>query len=106
MILRYNIPNTFELSYFGNFKREVVSGNDIYSVKILLAAAKKSITRRWCKEEPPAVDDWKDTVEEIFELERLTHKVWIQQFFFEKKWAKWTTTPFTETPLEIRKSNV
>lgn len=57
-------------------------------IKILLAAIKKAITRKWHKEDP-LTNQWNDIVEEIFGMERLTYTLRIQQSEFAEKWTKW-----------------
>lgn len=52
---------------------------------LLLSASKKAITRLWYK-----VEKWVCTVEEIFVMEKLTHKLRLQETQFNEKWEKWT----------------
>ena len=76
-ILRYELPKS--LFYLCNLTRENVQYEDEYLVKILLAAAKKAITRKWYREDPPTWRNCLDTVEEIINMERLTYIVYIMR---------------------------
>ena len=48
-ILKYEIPKTSVVLYLGNLTQENTHGDDMYLVKVLLAASKKAITRLWYK---------------------------------------------------------
>ena len=89
-ILRYEIPKTNVVLYLGNLTHDNTQGEDMYLVKILLAASKKAITRLWYKPEPPVREQWLGIVEEIFVMEKLTHKLRLQEDLFLEKWEKWT----------------
>lgn len=68
----------------------MVQKDDVYLIKTLLTASKKVITRLWYKTDPPAGEQWVCTVKEIFVMERLTHKLRLQETQFVRKWEKWT----------------
>lgn len=89
-ILSYEIPKTNVVLYLGNLTHDNTQGEDMYLVKILLAASKKAITRLWYKPEPPVREQWLGIVEEIFVMEKLTHKLRLQEDLFLEKWEKWT----------------
>ncbi len=59
--------------YLGNLKMNNVQCKDRYLVKILLVAAKKAVTRKQHKEDPPSLRLWLEIVDEIYDMERLTH---------------------------------
>ena len=74
---------------------------DQYLTKILLVAAKKSITRKWGKVNPPTQEQWLETVEEIFIMEKMTHRLRLQETQMDDKWEKWTL--FRTKSSDIRK---
>uniref|UniRef100_A0A671XN45 Reverse transcriptase domain-containing protein n=1 Tax=Sparus aurata TaxID=8175 RepID=A0A671XN45_SPAAU len=89
-ILDYDISKSCVLLYFGNMTGNVVLKEDRYLLKILLAACKKAITRKWYKPDPPTQDDWLKIVNEIYVMELLTHKIRTQEEQCREKWEKWT----------------
>ena len=89
-ILGYELSKTCEILYLCNLTRENVQHDAEYLVKILLAAAKKTITRKWHTVDPPTQRNWLDTVEEIINMERLTYILKLQQTKFDRKCKKWT----------------
>ena len=89
-ILGYAIPKTSLVLYLGLIKN-VVSKEDLYLMKILIAACKKAITKKWCKPAIPTCKEWKSLVKDIFETELLTHRLRTQEEQCQEKWIKWTT---------------
>lgn len=87
-ILGYNIPNTCVLLYLGNMSGHIVLKEDRYLLKIVLAACKKAITRKWHRTDPPTQQDWKKIVSDIYVMEMLTHKVRTQEEVCHEKWEK------------------
>ena len=76
--------------YLGNLTHENTHSDDLYLVKVLLAASKKAITRLWCNSSSPTCEQWLCIVEELYVMERFTHKLRIQEELFLEKWLKWT----------------
>ena len=74
----------------GNLTQDNTQREDIYLVKVLLAASKKAITRLWYKADPPTREQWLSIVEEIFVMEKLTHDLRLQETLFLERWEKWT----------------
>ena len=60
--------------HLGNLTQDIIRKEDEYLVEVLLSASKKAITRLWYKTEPPTVEQWVSTVEEIYVMEKITHK--------------------------------
>lgn len=58
--------------YLGNLTEETVLKEDTYLVKVLLAASKVRITRKWYGKEYPTQRQWLDIVEKMFVMEKLT----------------------------------
>lgn len=88
-ILGYEVPKTGLMLYLGNLVQENTQGGDRYLIKVLLAASKKTITRAWYKADPPTKEQWLGVVQEIFDMERFTHILRVQEGTFESKWEKW-----------------
>ncbi|XP_056134311.1 T-cell immunomodulatory protein isoform X2 [Lampris incognitus] len=59
-------------------------------VKILLIAAKKAITRKWCQVDAPTQGQWMEIVEDIHTMEKLTHRLRLAVPRMEDQWKKWT----------------
>lgn len=60
----------------------------MYLIKVLLVVSKKAITRQWCKETPPTKYQWLTIVEEIYVMEKQTHKLRLQEAKFDSKWTQ------------------
>ncbi len=45
---------------------------DVYLVNILSVAYKKSITRKWYKQDTRSLGEWMEIVKEIYNMEELT----------------------------------
>ena len=89
-ILGYEVPNSCIVLYFGNMAGNIVARTDRYLFKILIAACKKAITKRWYKPGPPTRDEWLKIVSEMYVMEQLTHRLRVQAEQCEEKWVKWT----------------
>lgn len=89
-ILGYNIPQSCKMLYFGILTGNVVLRDDRYLLKILLAACKKAITKRWYKPDPPTQNEWLKIVRGIHDMELLTHRIRSQEQQCQEKWKKWT----------------
>lgn len=89
-ILRYSIPFAPATLYLGNVS-EIVANRDEYLVKILLTSARKAVTRRWLKPEPPSLTEWMDIVQEIFTMEKMTFTLRLKEEKIMDKWDKWIT---------------
>lgn len=63
--------------------------SDKYLLLILLAGAKKAITRKWLNVDPPSSLDWIGIIKEIYTMERLTFSLRLAADKFEKYWKKW-----------------
>jgi len=68
----YKLPNDPESLYLGLLTKDVV-GEYIYSIKVMLISRKKVITRNWLKSEPLSLDQWRNIMEEICAMEKMTH---------------------------------
>ncbi len=90
VMLNYELPKEFTVLHLCNLTMNNVQCKDRYLAKILLAAAKKAVTRKWHKEDPSSLRLWLEIVDEKYDMERLTHILRIQQSEFTKKWEKWT----------------
>ena len=61
----------------------------IYACNVLLAASKKSITRKRYKAESPKSKDWPDIVNYMCSMEKMTYTLRLQQPMFKQNWEKW-----------------
>ncbi len=66
-----NLECNFKTMYLG-ISSSKITKKDIYLFNILLAAIKKAITRKWIKEDPPAVCEWQEIVNDVYSKEVLT----------------------------------
>ncbi len=89
-ILGYKIPLSCTVLYLCNLCEKNTRLKDRYLVKILLTAAKKAITKRWGREDVPTQEQWTHLVEEIYKMEKMTHRLRLQEAQFEEKWRRWT----------------
>ena len=77
-IIGYGIPKTCKILYLGNLTQDTIQKEDEYLVKVLLSASKKTITRMWYKVDSRTEEQWMCTVEEILVMEKITHKLRLQ----------------------------
>ena len=82
------IPFRCEVMYLGH-ETLVMSSTDASLFRILMAACKKTFTKKWLRPQIPTLNDWVDIVHEIFIMERLTYSLRLKKDKFEKIWAKW-----------------
>lgn len=84
------IPKQFERLFMG--KTDFLIENTCkYLFRIMISAAKKGITRRWLHTDPPMVEEWLDTINDIYQMEKITHLVKLQMDKFSRSWSKWET---------------
>ena len=58
-------------------------------MKILITAARKTITRSWYKSDTPKQQQWLDVIQEIRTMERLTCVLGLRVDLYAKRWQKW-----------------
>lgn len=76
--------------YLGDMDTRLPKG-DQYLLKIVMAASKKAITRRWLCGEPPTIDQWAAIVTNIQCMERMTFNLRLQKDKYDALWEKWDT---------------
>ena len=89
-IFGVNIPFKCETMYLGDLTFETWCIKDKKLLAMLLAASKKSITRKWLKVEAPTIDEWIDIVQEIYVMEKISFSLRVEKEKFYKIWTKWT----------------
>lgn len=86
------IDCSFSTIYLCNISAHL-SKKDKYLLKILLAARKKAVTRKWLQLSPPTKTDWTNIVSQIenrfFENRRLTFSLNLRTEVFLTYWEKW-----------------
>ena len=82
------IPLDFITLYLGHIEC-LNQTRDTKLIQVLLAASKKSITRRWLTPIPPTMDDWHGIVLDIFRMEKLTYILRTRVDYFYRIWNNW-----------------
>ena len=90
VILGFETKHDFCTMYLGNIS-STINSSDKYLLKIMLAASKKCITRRWLNKEPPTKGEWIGTIKEMYHMERLTFSLNLCMDKFTNKCRKWST---------------
>lgn len=67
---------------------ENMSKNDVYLFLIITVALINQITRNWLKEYDLTNPKWKDLVNEIYVMKKITMRIRNQVYFFLKKMGK------------------
>uniref|UniRef100_A0A3B5QUX2 Reverse transcriptase domain-containing protein n=1 Tax=Xiphophorus maculatus TaxID=8083 RepID=A0A3B5QUX2_XIPMA len=91
IILGYVIPKDPRIFLLGLMSEKVFQKEDQYLFKVLSIASKKAITRSWLKKLPPQLNHWRDVVEEIHSMEKLTYLLRMKGHSYNKRWSKWLT---------------
>lgn len=95
-IFGVEIDCSFPAIYLGNIAAYLLV-QDRYLLKILLAANKKAVTRKWLQAVPPAETDWIDIVNTIQNMERMTFSLNLQVDKFQQYWEKWIVFVTSQT---------
>ena len=66
------ITLTFEALYLGRENQEITGSGEKYKFRIMLMAAKKSITRKWLKTDAPKMEDSVEVMLNIYRMKKLT----------------------------------
>ena len=88
-VFQTDIQFKFETLYLGAITSENISSNVKYLFRILSAASRKAITRRWLKPGKPTMEEWIDIIYDMFMMERITFALRLQQGTFLKRWERW-----------------
>ena len=87
-VFKIQLPMNIETLYLGHVVC-LTQRKDTKLLQALLAASKKSITRKWLNTTPPTVEDWQSVILEIFKMEKLTYSLRVQKDRFYQIWHKW-----------------
>ena len=87
-IFGIEIECSFVTLYLGKIPDELMT-QDSYLYKIIMAACKKAITRKWLQATPPTKDDWITVVNEIDTMESLTFSLRLRADQYGRNWRKW-----------------
>ena len=68
---------------------ENIKNNDVHLFLIIRVALMKQITRNWLKDDNLSNSKWKDLVNEIYRMEKITMRIRNQVYIFEERWEKW-----------------
>ena len=85
---------SFSTIYLGNIASHLPV-RDKYLLKLLLAASKKTVTRKWLQATPPTGTDWIDIVTNIQNMERMTFSLSLRidkYVQYCEKWIVFVTT--------------
>lgn len=88
-VFSFVFPSTFETIFLCNVPVDKLNSNDRRLLYILLAASKKPLTRRWLNPEPPTMEDWIHSVQEIYAMEKVAYSIKLQTDDFYGIWSKW-----------------
>lgn len=66
---------------YGNTSQKPTKGGIIYYIYYIY------IHRAWKKLEPPKINKWLETVEDIYSMEKVTYKINKNKELLEKRWA-------------------
>uniref|UniRef100_A0A669ELI9 Reverse transcriptase domain-containing protein n=1 Tax=Oreochromis niloticus TaxID=8128 RepID=A0A669ELI9_ORENI len=87
-VLGFHVSCTFTSLYLGYFTDDLVA-DDVYLLRILLASAKKAITKRWLCKDPPTVSLFTSIVEDVKLMECMTFTLRLQGDLGRRRWRKW-----------------
>lgn len=88
-VLGCDLPFTFELFYLGKYNVQNVGKVNIRMLRIMLLAGKKGITKMWMKADVPKVKNWIDVMYNIYNMEKLTYAMRLENEKFEEIWNGW-----------------
>jgi hypothetical protein len=62
-----------------------------YLLRVLRITALKQISRHWLQKNPPTIEKWRDTTQQVHKMEYITYKMRGNLKVYELRWAKWST---------------
>ena len=75
--------------YLGDLRDLNLLKTDSYVMRIMLVAARKSITQKWLIKKTHTINEWIDLIYKIFIMERITFKLNLKMDIFNEYWSKW-----------------
>ena len=65
-----------------------------YLLGVLISAA-NALTRHWLQPEVPTIEEWREIVNNIYQMEKITFTHRLQMNTFLKLWSKWISLNVT-----------
>ena len=78
-----------EPSYFilGVLPVDLEEHSQVYLLRVLLLIANKVITASWLKPHPPTVVQWRDRIQDVYNMEHTTALLQLKADVFLNKWS-------------------
>ena len=89
-ILRYAVQLNKDYMILGRTIDTPHEENDNCLLRVLRITALKQITRNWFQT-PPTTEKWRDTTQQVHQMEYITDKMRGNLRLYEIRWAKWST---------------
>lgn len=89
-VFKWVIYLNMDFVLLGKTVDNIQNENDKYLLRILRITALKQITRNWLQKTCPLIVKWRETVQQIYQMEELTYKIRGKLKLFEKRWSKWS----------------
>ena len=98
-VLKHELAIDHGLILLGKVHGGTMNSDDKYLIRIMRAAALKLITKNWLRKVSPGLVKWRELMEQIKEMEKLTYKIRGNPRNGQILWIKW------ENYMENRKAN-
>lgn len=87
-VLQCCLPLGLEHIILGRTPSQVSLTPNRYMFRILRIAAIKQITKNWLKPDVPGITKWKETIKDIFNMEKITYRIRSCCDVFELLWKR------------------
>ena len=65
--------------------------NDNYLIRVLRITVLKQIARNWFQKTPPTIEKWRNSTQQVHQMEYITYIMKGNLRLYEIRWAKWST---------------